>query len=123
MSERKQINFTIVPDESGNTSRTYANFCAIAHTPFDFTLTFCEVLPPSEKDVRETKSEAVPQKAVPNLLQRSAPTTHRELRAPVRARIVVPIQFVPNLIALLQEHLQAFSESAPKDGLTKEPVH
>ena len=53
MSERKQINFTVVPDESDDVPRTYANFCAISHTPFDFTLTFCEVLPPSEKEVRE----------------------------------------------------------------------
>ena len=33
----KQINFTIVPDDSGDGSRTYANFCAVAHTPFDLT--------------------------------------------------------------------------------------
>ena len=31
MSERRQINFTIVPEESGNEPRTYANFCAISH--------------------------------------------------------------------------------------------
>ena len=39
----KQINFTIVPgDEAADGApRTYANFCSIAHTPFDFTLTFC----------------------------------------------------------------------------------
>ena len=38
----KQINFTIVPDEpggSGRPVREYANFCAVAHTPFDLTLT------------------------------------------------------------------------------------
>jgi hypothetical protein len=105
MSERKQINFTIVPDEStSDVQRTYANFCAIAHTPFDFTLTFCEVLPPSEKEVREAE-------------------TQRVLRAPVRSRIVVPIQFVPNLISALQEHLRAFGESTPKVDLGKEPVH
>ena len=112
MSERKQINFTIVPEESDDPSRTYANFCAISHTPFDFTLTFCEVLPPSDKEVREVESERV-------------------LRAPVRARIVVPIQFVPNLISALQEHLQSFGEGAPKVGLRgrppqgqpKDPVH
>ena len=104
MSERKQINFTIVPDETSDAPRTYANFCAIAHTPFDFTLTFCEVLPPSEKEVREAE-------------------THRVLRAPVRTRVVVPIQFVPNLITALQEHLCSFSESTPKIGLGKEPVH
>lgn len=106
MPERKQVNFTIVPDEPGDTPRTYANFCAISHTPFDFTLTFCEVLPPSEREVRGGED------------------TERELRAPVRARIVVPMQFVPTLIGALQEHLQAFSQSPPKVvGPPKGPVH
>lgn len=111
MNERKQVNFTIVPDDSGDAPRTYANFCAIAHTPFDFTLTFCEVLPPSEQAVREAE-------------------TNRVLRAPVRAKIVVPMQFVPNLVTALQEHLRAFGEGAPKIGLKaaqpdppKDPVH
>jgi hypothetical protein len=104
MNDRKQINFTIVPDEAGGDPgpRTYSNFCAISHTPFDFTLTFCEVLPLSERDVREAESEHV-------------------VRAPVRARIVVPVQVVPNLIAALQEHMKVYSEStgmAPKG-----PVH
>ena len=76
----KQINFTIVPDDAadGPAPRTYANFCSIAHTPFDFTLTFCEVMPLSEKEIRDAESEHV-------------------VRAPVRARIVVPVQFVPHL--------------------------
>ena len=104
MSERRQINFTIVPDETGNEPRTYANFCAISHTPFDFTLTFCEVLPLSDKDVREAESGRV-------------------LRAPVRARVVVPTQFVPNLIAALQEHMRIYSESYTNVGWAKEPVH
>ena len=112
MNDRKQINFTIVPDESNDTSRTYANFCAIAHTPYDFTLTFCEVLPPSDKEVREAETEKV-------------------LRAPVRARIVVPMQFVPNLISALQEHLRAFGDGTPQIGLQarapqedpKDPIH
>ena len=51
MTERKQINFTIVPDDAGDSPRTYANFCAISHTPFDFTLSFCEVQPLSQKDI------------------------------------------------------------------------
>ena len=53
MDERKQINFTIVPDDTGDAPRLYANFCAISHTPFDFTLSFCEVLPLSEEDVSQ----------------------------------------------------------------------
>ena len=101
--ERKQINFTILPEEGDGGPRTYANFCAIAHTPFDFTLSFCEVLPLSEKDVREAEADHV-------------------IRAPVRARIVLPVQVVPNLIAALQEHMRVYSEST-NPGWPKGPVH
>lgn len=104
MTERKQLNFTIVPDDEAAGPRTYANFCAIAHTPFDFTLTFCEVLPLSEKDIREAGEDHV-------------------IKAPIRARIVVPVQFIPNLIGALQEHMRVYSESYSNVGWTKSPVH
>jgi hypothetical protein len=111
----KQINFTIIPDDlpgegtgSGRTAapRTYANFCSIAHTPFDFTLTFCEVMPLSDKEIREAEAEHI-------------------VRAPVRAKIVVPVQFVPNLIGALQEHWRVFSESYTNVGWNKGtgPIH
>src|SRR5262249_39061253 len=107
----KQINFTIIPDdrtddEHGAPARTYANFCSIAHTPFDFTLTFCEVMPLSDKEIKEAESEHV-------------------VRAPVRAKIVVPVQFVPNLVAALQEHWRVFSESYTNVGWNKGagPIH
>jgi hypothetical protein len=40
----KQINFTIVPDDTEEPARRGArcDFCAVAHTPFDLTLTFCD---------------------------------------------------------------------------------
>src|SRR6201997_3771097 len=99
----KQINFTIVPaDDSSAASppRTYSNFCSIAHTPFDFTLTFCEVMPLSEKEIKEAETEHV-------------------VRAPVRAKVVVPPQLVPNLIAALQENWRVFSESYNNVGWNK----
>jgi hypothetical protein len=102
--QRKQINFTIIPDDQPGDARTYANFCSIAHTPFDFTLTFCEVMPLSERELREAESDHV-------------------VRAPVRARVVVPVQFVPNLVAALQEHMRVFSESYSDVGWSKGPVH
>jgi hypothetical protein len=102
--DRRQINFTITPDDHDELPRTYSNFCAIAHTPFDFTLTFCEVMPLSEKDIQSAETEHV-------------------VRAPVRAKIVVPVQFVPNLIAALQEHFRVYSESYTNVGWTKGPVH
>tara|TARA_B100000029_G_scaffold233161_1_gene230489 strand:+ start:215 stop:529 length:315 start_codon:yes stop_codon:yes gene_type:complete len=104
MNERQQINFTIVPDESSEIPRTYSNFCAISHTPFDFTLTFCEVLPPTEEAVRDAGDRRV-------------------LKAPVRSRVVVPMQFVPNLINALQEHLRACTESGPAQGGWGKEVH
>ena len=105
----KQINFTIIPDDTPDApgseksaARTYSNFCSIAHTPFDFTLTFCEVMPLTEKEIKEAESDHV-------------------VRAPVRARIVVPVQFVPNLISALQEHWRVFSESYSTVGWNKGP--
>ena len=108
MSERKQINFTIVPDDDPQgVERVYANFCGVAHTPFDFTLTFCEVMPLSEKEIREAEADHL-------------------VRAPVKARIVMPVQFVPTLIAALQENLKIFSDAhAPQSQgpAGKGPVH
>ena len=107
MTDRKQINFTIVPDEhTGGVPREYANFRSVAHTPFDFTLTFCEVQPLSEKEIKEAEAEHV-------------------VRAPVKARIVMPVQFVPTLIAALQENLRIFSDAhAPQPTPdAKGPVH
>lgn len=103
MTDSKQINFTIVPDESTEGIRSYANFCAVNHTPFDFTITFCEMAPLSERDIRAAESEHV-------------------VRAPIRARIVLSPQVVPNLIAALQEQLRIYSESI-RNAAPGTPVH
>ena len=104
----KQINFTIVPaDDTAEAPvpRTYANFCSIAHTPFDFTLTFCEVMPLSEKEIKEAEADHI-------------------VRAPVRTKVVVPVQFVPNLLAALQEHWRVFSDSYSNVGFKGAgPIH
>jgi hypothetical protein len=105
----RQINFTIVPADDAPgapDARTYSNFCSIAHTPFDFTLTFCEVMPLSEKEIQSAEADHI-------------------VRAPIRARIVVPVQFVPNLITALQEHWRVFNESYHNVGWNKgpDPVH
>jgi Protein of unknown function (DUF3467) len=103
MTESKQINFTIVPDETVESARLYANFCAVNHTPFDFTITFCEMAPLSEKDVRAAEAEHV-------------------VRAPVKAKIVLSPQVVPSLIAALQDQLRIYSESAA-GAAARGPVH
>ena len=44
------------------------------------------------------------------------------VRAPVSARIVLPVQFVGPLIAALQENLRVYTESTQNQG-PKGPVH
>ncbi len=90
--EKAQFDFTIVPDDATQVTRVYSNFCAIQNSPFDFTLTFCEVLPPSEEQLREAR------------------TTH-VVKAPVRARMVVPVQMMPGLIAALQDNYRLYQQS------------
>ena len=104
MAELKQINFTIVPDDDGRNERTYANFCAISQTPFDCTLTFCEVQPLSEDEIRTLNS--------------STPGGEMIVRAPIRAKVVVPFQVLPNLVAALQEQLRNVGPAEPGG-----PVH
>ena len=103
MNEPKQINFTILPADDQTQPRVYSNFCAISHTPFDVMLSFCEVQPLSEDDVRHAGAEHI-------------------VRAPVRAKIVLPIQVVPGLINALQEHMRTFSEAADSTW-PRGPVH
>ena len=105
----KQINFTIVPDDPADLAsarREYANFCAVAHTPFDLTLTFCDVRPLSERDVKSAETSEV-------------------VRVPVVARLAVPFGMVPGLIAALQEQLRAVQEeqTTQQPGWPKGSLH
>jgi hypothetical protein len=98
----KQINFTIVPDEPADEAqarRIYANFCAVAHTPFDLTLTFCDVRPLSEEDIKQAEAS-------------------QTVRAPIVARLALPFSVVPGLIAALQEQLRAVQDA---QGAQKAP--
>ena len=98
---KRSVNFTVVPDEDPTVPRIYSNFCSIQNSPFDFTLTFCEMLPLSERELQQAQD------------------THL-VKAPVRARMVIPVQMVPGLVAALQENFRLYQESfAPPKG----PLH
>jgi hypothetical protein len=44
------------------------------------------------------------------------------VRAPVKARVVLPVQVVPTLIAALQEQMRIYTESAGNAG-RGDPIH
>ncbi len=96
--ERKGVDFTVVPKDDNSVPRVYSNFCSIQNSPFDFTLTFCEMLPLGEREIKQAQA------------------THL-VRAPVRTRMVVPVQMIPGLIAALQENFRLYQESfGPQKG-------
>ena len=101
MEEKKSVDFTIVPAEDTALPRVYSNFCSIQHSPFDFTLSFCEMLPLGERQIQQAQQ------------------THL-VQAPVRARMVVPVQMIPGLIAALQENYRLYQESF---GPPRGPLH
>lgn len=98
----KQINFTIVPEDPGTPARTYANFCAVSHSPFDLTITFCDVQPLSADDIRQAEQT-------------------QTVKAPIVARIAVPFSVVPGIVSALQEHLRAMQGEQPAPG--NSPLH
>ena len=105
----KQINFTIVPDDPATPEqgrREYANFCAVAHTPFDLTLTFCDVRPLSERDIKSAEAS-------------------QTVKVPVVARIAIPFGVVPGLIGALQEQMRAVQDAQTQEAPTwpKGPLH
>lgn len=106
MEGKKSINFTVVPDESRPFERYYANFCAISHTPFDFTLSFCEMQPLSEREFMDAPEGST-----------------QILKAPVKVKVVVPLQLIPALTAALQENLRVYQESYSNVGWVKNKVH
>lgn len=92
MDEKRSVNFTIVPDDDNTIPRIYSNFCSIQNSPFDFSLTFCEMQPIGEREIQQAQQSQV-------------------VRAPVRARMVVPVQMIPGLISALQENYRMYQDS------------
>ena len=54
--ERKGVDFTVVPEDDTTVARVYSNFCSIQNSPFDFTLTFCEMLPLGEREIKQAQA-------------------------------------------------------------------
>ncbi len=106
MDEKKSINFTVVPDETDPVERVYANFCAVSHTPFDFTLSFCEMRPLSEREFVKAPEGST-----------------QIVKAPVKFKVIVPVQLVPALAAALQENLRIYQDVYSNVGWGKNKVH
>lgn len=86
------LTIEIVPVGYKEMTPVYANFVNINHTPFDFTLTFCEAPPIYRGEEEKIKKNP-------------------RLEAPTKARVVIPVNIVPALISALQENYDKYKDS------------
>ena len=81
-----------VPDDDLKTSRLYANYVEVSHSPADVTLTFCD-MPSISRDRDEKKIK------------------NGEMRIPVVAKIAVPVGMIENLIEALQIQYKEYQKT------------
>ncbi|MCD6584181.1 MAG: DUF3467 domain-containing protein [Desulfobacteraceae bacterium] len=89
--EEKQIEIKMRPTLELSTTRIYSNFAEISHSPYDFTIRFCDATPITDYGKLE---EA---KGVHDI--------------PVVAEIAVPHEVIPALINALTTQYKNFQEA------------
>ncbi len=88
----KAIEVKFIPSDELISNRLYANYVQITHSPFDFTLRFCDAIPISDlKKVVENEG------------------IHK---IPLVAEIAIPLNLMPALIEALQTQHKNY-----KDGI------
>ncbi|MBF0549601.1 MAG: DUF3467 domain-containing protein [Deltaproteobacteria bacterium] len=90
------IMVEIIPRHDQKPTRIYANHCEIMHSPFDFTIRFCDVPPLNTSGI--TPGEKV------------------LLTAPIVAEIALPVALVPSLIRALEENYNLYRKSSEESS-------
>lgn len=92
----KNITPKFVPSTELQSSRVYANYVLVRHTGLDFTLSFMDVPPPTEEQVKLVeKGVTIP--------------------VPVQCDLVLPNELIPSFIHALQEQYEKFTKGKPKN--------
>ncbi|MCK4404325.1 MAG: DUF3467 domain-containing protein [candidate division Zixibacteria bacterium] len=93
--QTKELTVTVVPYEKEPKERIYSNFVVIRHSPYDFSLEFCEIPPPTveqDKKIKKTK----------------------KIRAYVKTKIVLPAKVIPSLIQALTDNYNKYEKKFEK---------
>jgi len=83
------IKLQIIPSKEIASKRIYSNFVSINHSPYDFTLTFCDILPVDDAQKLDIKKS-------------------NKLNAPIQAEIVIPSSLVEPLIKALSQNYETY---------------
>lgn len=88
------VEVTVVPSDDLISNRQYSNFVQVAHSPYDFTLRFCDA-PPMYNPENIVKNKDV-------------------FPVPIVAEIAIPVDLMPNLIKTLQIQYDKFQSTYGK---------
>ena len=86
------VSIKPIPDDDIRTSRVYANYLEVSHSPFDITLTFCDI-----PAITENSDKMIVKK--------------KEVRVPVVAKIVVPAEIIKSIIEALSVQHNAYQKT------------
>ncbi len=100
MKKEMLVELKLKADDSMPVKRQYSNYVEVAHSPYDFTLRFCDVGP------------------VGNVAELAA--KGGEHIVPVVSEIAIPFQIVPGLIQALQNQLAQHQKAV---GVTASPTN
>jgi len=87
----KAMTVAIIPYEEEIKDRIYCNYVVIRHTQLDFSMEFCEILPATEKEIKELEKT-------------------KQVKAHVRTKIVLPIKLIPSLIQALADNYKKYEQ-------------
>lgn len=93
----EHVQVKMVPSTDSQSERIYANFVSVNHTPYDFTLTFCDAQPPHNEE------------------ERKAMISEKVLKAAVQVEIAIPTALIEPLMRALGENLERFKKTYGKD--------
>jgi hypothetical protein len=88
----KEVTVSVVPTKEKVSQRIYSNFVQVNHSPHDFTLTFCDILPVTENNKQELIKT-------------------QKLDAPIQAEIVISHSLVEPLMKALAESYAKFKSN------------
>jgi len=97
-NEAKEANIELVPNLNAKLGRVYSNFIQVSHSPWDFTLRFCDAPPGGD---------------IPKLMKGG------KVEIPTVVEVVIPAILISDLIRVLDEqnekYMKAFKEAKKTD--------
>jgi len=102
--EEQEVQIELIPSMEPRLGREYVNYAQVAHSPWDFTIRFCQA--PSLADIVRLKRPAGG-KIGPNL----------KVEIPSTIELIVSPEFLPKIIEALKINYEKYLKTKKKEGI------